>query len=200
MSRCTRAYRKSRSSASLRDRARATGATLMRESILLASLIAAPSWQLWALPFLLICPHILCSSVVCPPPHQHVRLRPVSSSRRRLFPTTKATGKVAEGQASRSSGGCKPQGCPPTCTSSMKMNADTRDMPHLPLGPRHLCLAFFDVLHLNGESLIDQPYHVRRGVLESVIRPIQGFVSLQLLRADVSPWWRRAWRYRCTLV
>lgn len=43
---------------------------------------------------------------------------------------------------------------------------------------RHHFLAFFDVLYLNGESLLNETYDARRSVLESVIRPIKGFVSL----------------------
>ena len=40
---------------------------------------------------------------------------------------------------------------------------------------RHLCLAFFDILHLDGESLLSQPYSKRRTLLEAVTRTIPGF-------------------------
>lgn len=42
---------------------------------------------------------------------------------------------------------------------------------------RHLCLVFFDVLHLDGESLLDRSYDERRKVLENVIKLIPGFVG-----------------------
>lgn len=42
---------------------------------------------------------------------------------------------------------------------------------------RHLCLVFFDVLHLDGESLLDTKYDDRRKALESVIKVVPGFVS-----------------------
>lgn len=42
---------------------------------------------------------------------------------------------------------------------------------------RHLCLAFFDILHLDGESLLDKQYAFRRRMLRQVVRDIQGFVS-----------------------
>lgn len=42
---------------------------------------------------------------------------------------------------------------------------------------RHLCLCFFDVLFANGESLLRKTYEQRREVLETVIKPIPGFVG-----------------------
>ena len=45
------------------------------------------------------------------------------------------------------------------------------------LGNRHLCLAFFDVLHLDGRSLLLTPYERRRAVLERLINVIPGFVG-----------------------
>ncbi|ORX37868.1 hypothetical protein BD324DRAFT_650411 [Kockovaella imperatae] len=53
--------------------------------------------------------------------------------------------------------------------------------PHAegPLDPnRHLCLAFFDILHLDGHSLLTEDYERRRQLLESVLQPIEGFASL----------------------
>lgn len=44
-------------------------------------------------------------------------------------------------------------------------------------GDRHLCLAFFDVLYANGQSLLLQTYDQRRVMLETIINPIPGFVS-----------------------
>jgi DNA ligase-4 len=43
---------------------------------------------------------------------------------------------------------------------------------------RHLCLIFFDILHLDGDSLLNLPYSARRAALERAIRPIPGFASL----------------------
>jgi DNA ligase-4 len=43
---------------------------------------------------------------------------------------------------------------------------------------RHLCLVFFDILHLDGVSLLERSYDERRRCLESVIREIPRFVSL----------------------
>lgn len=42
---------------------------------------------------------------------------------------------------------------------------------------RHLCLVFFDVLHVDGQNLLDKPYDERRKVLEGAIKVIPGFVS-----------------------
>ncbi|KAL7424949.1 hypothetical protein Q5752_000636 [Cryptotrichosporon argae] len=42
-------------------------------------------------------------------------------------------------------------------------------------GKRHLCLVFFDCLYLNGESLLDARYDVRRLKLEQVVDVIPGF-------------------------
>ncbi|WVQ66382.1 uncharacterized protein L199_004562 [Kwoniella botswanensis] len=43
---------------------------------------------------------------------------------------------------------------------------------------RHLCLVFFDILYLDGQSLLHKRYEDRRALLETVIRPIQGFSQL----------------------
>jgi len=43
---------------------------------------------------------------------------------------------------------------------------------------RHLCLVFFDILHLDGRNLLDTRYEERRGCLERVIKVVPGFVSL----------------------
>jgi DNA ligase-4 len=42
---------------------------------------------------------------------------------------------------------------------------------------RHLCLVFFDVLHLDGRNLLDTPYDERRRCLERVVKVVPGFVS-----------------------
>jgi DNA ligase-4 len=42
---------------------------------------------------------------------------------------------------------------------------------------RHLCLVFFDVLHLDGRNLLNTRYEDRRDCLEKVIKVIPGFVS-----------------------
>ncbi|WWC73544.1 uncharacterized protein I206_107516 [Kwoniella pini CBS 10737] len=43
---------------------------------------------------------------------------------------------------------------------------------------KHLCLIFFDVLYLNGQSLIHRRYEDRRIILEQIVQPIQGFSHL----------------------
>nr|XP_018260181.1 uncharacterized protein I303_07098 [Kwoniella dejecticola CBS 10117]OBR82339.1 hypothetical protein I303_07098 [Kwoniella dejecticola CBS 10117] len=43
---------------------------------------------------------------------------------------------------------------------------------------RHLCLVFFDILYLNGQSLLHRRYEERRTLLEQTIRPIRGFSRL----------------------
>jgi DNA ligase-4 len=41
---------------------------------------------------------------------------------------------------------------------------------------RHLCLVFFDILHLDGKGLLDVCYEERRRCLESAVREVRGFV------------------------
>lgn len=43
---------------------------------------------------------------------------------------------------------------------------------------RHLQLIFFDILHLDGTSLLYHTYTQRRNLLESVVRPIHGFAAI----------------------
>ncbi|KAK8849569.1 hypothetical protein IAR55_004904 [Kwoniella newhampshirensis] len=43
---------------------------------------------------------------------------------------------------------------------------------------RHLCLVFFDVLHLDGRSLLHHQYEGRRRTLETVLTVIPGFAQL----------------------
>lgn len=43
---------------------------------------------------------------------------------------------------------------------------------------RHLCLVFFDVLHLDGESLLQTSYDERRIKLEGIVRTVPGFVRI----------------------
>lgn len=45
-------------------------------------------------------------------------------------------------------------------------------------GTRHFMLVFFDVLYLDGESLLDLSYGERRLKLVNLIRPIQGYVCI----------------------
>jgi DNA ligase-4 len=42
---------------------------------------------------------------------------------------------------------------------------------------RHLCLVFFEILHLDGRNLLDASYENRRLCLERVIKVVPGFVS-----------------------
>lgn len=43
---------------------------------------------------------------------------------------------------------------------------------------RHLALVFFDILYLDGVSLLGEPYSARRALLESVVAPIPGRAML----------------------
>jgi DNA ligase 4 len=44
-------------------------------------------------------------------------------------------------------------------------------------GTRHLMLVFFDILYIDGRSLLMEPYSTRRSMLEELILPIEGFVG-----------------------
>jgi ATP-dependent DNA ligase len=43
---------------------------------------------------------------------------------------------------------------------------------------RHLFLSYFDILHVDGKSLLGESYDTRRSYLESSIKEIPGFVSV----------------------
>jgi DNA ligase-4 len=43
-------------------------------------------------------------------------------------------------------------------------------------GTRHFLLVFFDILHIEGQNLLDETYQKRRQKLEGVIQVIEGFV------------------------
>ncbi|KAF7796819.1 hypothetical protein EIP86_008003 [Pleurotus ostreatoroseus] len=45
-------------------------------------------------------------------------------------------------------------------------------------GTRHLALVFFDVLHLDGASFVNQPYKTRRSTLERIIKEREGWIML----------------------
>ena len=45
-------------------------------------------------------------------------------------------------------------------------------------GSRHLALVFFDILHLDGQSLLNEPYSQRRSLLESLIVQRYGYTML----------------------
>ncbi|KAK9898304.1 hypothetical protein P389DRAFT_166732 [Cystobasidium minutum MCA 4210] len=61
----------------------------------------------------------------------------------------------------------------PYDSSQTRSNGSGETAPH-----RHLALVFFDLLLLNGESLVFEPYTRRRAALEAIITPIQGYVQL----------------------
>ena len=42
-------------------------------------------------------------------------------------------------------------------------------------GRRHLALVFFDILHLDGCSLLAEPYYQRRRLLESIVQTCHGY-------------------------
>ena len=48
-------------------------------------------------------------------------------------------------------------------------------------GTRHFLLVFFDILHIEGQSLLDESYQRRRQQLEEIIHVIEGFVRFFLL-------------------
>jgi len=43
-------------------------------------------------------------------------------------------------------------------------------------GMRHFLLVFFDILHIEGQDLLDEPYQKRRWKLEEIVHVIEGFV------------------------
>jgi DNA ligase 4 len=45
-------------------------------------------------------------------------------------------------------------------------------------GTRHLALIFFDILFIDGQSLLFEPYSKRRALLESVIQQRHGYAML----------------------
>ncbi|CAD6883877.1 unnamed protein product [Tilletia laevis] len=64
-------------------------------------------------------------------------------------------------------------------------------------GSFHLGLVFFDVLYVDGESLIARTYDDRRAVLESIIRPIPSFAILaERTKIDFGPTSRAEQRKR----
>ena len=52
-------------------------------------------------------------------------------------------------------------------------------------GTRHFLLVFFDILHIEGQSLLDEPYQKRRRMLEETVRVIEGFVRVSHLLPEV---------------
>jgi len=45
-------------------------------------------------------------------------------------------------------------------------------------GNRHFMVVFFDMLYVDGRSLLQEPYSTRRALLKDTIREIEGFVSV----------------------
>lgn len=45
-------------------------------------------------------------------------------------------------------------------------------------GDRHFMLVFFDILFIDGRNLLNEPYHIRRGILREVVHEITGYVSI----------------------
>lgn len=52
------------------------------------------------------------------------------------------------------------------------------ETPYIELPNHHHYLAFFDILYLNGQSLLNETYETRWAALESVIQPVAGFSQL----------------------
>lgn len=42
----------------------------------------------------------------------------------------------------------------------------------------HVCLFIFDILYLNGRSLLNEPFEARRRLLEEIVTPVPGLVQL----------------------
>lgn len=53
-------------------------------------------------------------------------------------------------------------------------------------GDRHFMLVFFDVLHIDGRNLLNEKYHVRRSVLNKLVREISGYVSVPFVNRLVT--------------
>jgi hypothetical protein len=51
-------------------------------------------------------------------------------------------------------------------------------------GTTHLMLVFFDILYIDGRSLLMEPYSTRRSMLEELVLPIEGFVGAVQCSAD----------------
>lgn len=47
-------------------------------------------------------------------------------------------------------------------------------------GMRHFLLVFFDILHIEGQNLLNEPYQKRRRKLEEIVHVIEGFVRFLL--------------------
>lgn len=45
-------------------------------------------------------------------------------------------------------------------------------------GNQHFMVVFFDMLYVDGKSLLQEPYSTRRALLKDTIREIEGFVSV----------------------
>jgi hypothetical protein len=46
---------------------------------------------------------------------------------------------------------------------------------------RHFLLVFFDILHIDGQNLLDESYQKRRWKLEEIVHVIEGFVRFFFL-------------------
>ncbi|KAG9104312.1 hypothetical protein FRC06_003820, partial [Ceratobasidium sp. 370] len=71
----------------------------------------------------------------------------------------------------------EPDSIPSNSTSSQyntKHNGSKTD----PQTARHLALIFFDILSLDGQSLLDKPFEQRRKTLEEVIRCVPGWAGI----------------------
>jgi DNA ligase-4 len=57
------------------------------------------------------------------------------------------------------------------------VTADDAEVSQWKSSDRHLCLVFFDILHLDGQSLLGTCYKERRRYLQDVVFEVPGFVS-----------------------
>ncbi|KAI5120358.1 hypothetical protein M0805_006881 [Coniferiporia weirii] len=59
-----------------------------------------------------------------------------------------------------------------------RSNVNVPRCPSRPDANRHLAIVFFDILFLNGNSLLSLEYSLRRSVLENVVRPIPQYAFI----------------------
>ena len=67
------------------------------------------------------------------------------------------------------------------CTSQPQETGYSLQSDGTDEGTRHFLLVFFDILHADGQSLLDEPYQKRRRKLKEIVRVVEGFVRFFLL-------------------
>ncbi|QRV74045.1 ATP-dependent DNA ligase [Ceratobasidium sp. AG-Ba] len=72
---------------------------------------------------------------------------------------------------------CSPESFPSNSTASQPNGEHDTAKPE-PQAIRHLALVFFDILYLDGQSLLDTAFEQRRKLFEQVVHRIPGWVGL----------------------